>query len=415
MALPVRLLPISEHWDCHSCARCCRGSVIPLTEDDQAKIRSQGWNEHPEFRNTKILVRASFGSRRKVLAKRSDGSCVFLMDDGRCRIHLEHGREAKPGVCQAYPLQLVPHHHAAYLTLRRSCPSAAAGRGAELSLERDDIRRVLKQRKKALVPAAAPRLAGRRQLSWKDADRVFGSLARLMTASGYPMVRRLVHALLLCESLELCDLSCLDARQQGELLAMLEESVPEEASPLFRERRPPSRTEAGVVRQSVFQFLRLHPQVAVRERWRDRLVVAGAAFRFLRGRGRVPNLVGATSQATFESLESPLGPLDPEVLEPLNRFLETATASARYCLLLPRRWGVVDGFRNLAFAYVAGMWLMRLFASDSQPNREMMADIVVALDRGQGFAALTDSRHRRRIRFLAKPGQLPALAAWYAQ
>ena len=415
MALPVRLLPISEHWDCHSCARCCRGSVIPLTEDDLAKIQSQGWNDHSEFRNTKIVVRASFGSRRKVLAKRSDGSCVFLMDDGRCRIHLEHGLEAKPGVCQAYPLQLVPHHHAAYLTLRRSCPSAAAGRGAKISLERDDIRRILQQRKKKAVPGAVPCLAGRRRLSWKDTDRVFGSLGRLMTAPGYPMVRRLVHALLLCDSLELCDLGCLDAREQGELLTMLEESAPEEASAFFRERRPPSRTEAGVVRQSVFQFLRLHPRVEVRERWRDRLAIAGAAFRFLRGRGNVPNLAGTGARATFESLESPLGPLDAEVQEPLDRFLETATVSARYCLLLPRRWGVVDGFRNLALAYVAGMWLMRLFAADAQPSREMMAEIVVALDRGQGFGALTDSRHRRRIRFLARPGQLPALAAWYAR
>ncbi len=415
MSLPIRSLPIVEHWDCHSCARCCRGSIIPLTKDDLAKIVSQRWQEHDDFRDTRIVVRHSFAVRQLVLAKRPDGSCIFLMDDGRCRIHLDHGIEAKPAVCQTYPLQLVPHDTSAFLTLRRSCPSAAASRGRELSQDRSDVRRLLRRRKDTLKARPAPPLTPRYSLPWKDLARVLQTLARLMNDSHYPVVRRIVHALLVCDSLHLCDMRELDAREQGELLTILRESVLDEASSFFHDRKPPTRTGLALLHQSIFHFLRLHPDVTLRETWRDRFTLSRAAWRFLRGRGEVPDLGTLSETVTFESLQAPLGPLAPNIAEPLNLFLETAAASSRYAVLRSSGWSVVDGFRALALTYVAGIWLARLFSCESPLTRDEMVNIVVALDRGQGFAPLTNSRHRRRIRGLSQSGQLAGLVAWYAQ
>ncbi|MHB8902954.1 MAG: YkgJ family cysteine cluster protein, partial [Thermoguttaceae bacterium] len=250
MSLSVHTLPIAEHWDCHHCARCCHGSVIPLAEEDLAKIRSQRWDEHPDFRGQKVVVRRGLLRGQKVLAKRSDGACVFLTDQGRCRIHLDHGPDAKPVVCRLYPLQVVPHEQAALVTLRRSCPSAAAGRGRKLDVERDDIRELLRLKKEKIPVPAAPRLTGRIRMPWKDLERVLRTIAELMTASHYPVVRRLVHTLLFCDALEECDLRRLENRSQAELLGMLEDAVLEEASSFFRDRRPPDRTSAGLVRQS---------------------------------------------------------------------------------------------------------------------------------------------------------------------
>ncbi len=414
MLLPIRSLPIVEHWDCHSCAHCCR-SVIPLSEDDLAKIESQRWHDLPEFQGTKIVIRRGFASRRKILAKGRDGSCVFLMKDSRCRIHLDHGIEAKPAVCQVYPLQLVPHGNAAYLTLRRSCPSAAANRGRKLEADRSDVRRPLRQQKSKLAAPRAPVLTGKARLPWKDLERVLRVLAQLMNDSHYPVVRRMVHAILVCESLELCDLRHLDARKQGELLGVLAESVLDEASGFFRERKPPSRSTMGIFRQSVFHFLRLHPDVQLEESWRDRLALTGGALRFLRGRGRIPTLGGIWGDVSFESVEERLGPLEQRVAEPLDLFVETAAASSRFALLRPPGWRVLDGFRSLALTYAVGMWMTRLLSRESGPTRDMMVGIVVALDRGQGFEPLTNSRHRRRIRGLSQPRQLARLVAWYAQ
>lgn len=415
MSLPLRSLPIVEHWDCHSCARCCRGSIIPLTQEDLAKIVSQRWHEQPEFRGSRIVVRRSLANRQLILAKRPDGACVFLMDDGRCRIHLEHGLEAKPIVCQTYPLQLVPHDTAAYFPLRRSCPSAAAGRGRAATLDRPDIRRLLQRQQDKLQPRAVPPVTARIRLPWKTTGRVLQTLGRLMTDSHYPIVRRVVHALLVCDALEQCDPRRLEERQYGELLSMLADSALEEASPFFRDRTPPARSTLGLFRQSVFHFLRLHPCAKLRETWRDRLALTTGAWRFLRGRGVIPRLGTAAAPATFESLEEPLGPLDPRIMEPLNLFLETSAASSRYVLLRPSGWNVVDGFRSLALTYAAGMWLARFFSHEAELTRDAMVDIVVALDRGQGFEPLTGSRHRHRIRGLSRPGQLAGLVAWYAR
>lgn len=414
MSLPIRALPIVEHWDCHSCARCCHGSEIPLTESDLAKLESHHWNDQVDFKGTRIVVRSGQGGRQKVLAKRPDGACVFLMADGLCRIHRDHGPEAKPGVCQTYPLQLVPHDQVAYLTLRRSCPSAAAGRGRKLEANRDDLRRLVRLGRERIQAPPAPPLTRQIRLPWKDLDRVLHGMARLMSASHYPVVRRLVHTLLFCDALEQCDMRRLEPRKQAELLTLLEESVLEEASQFFRERKRPDRITAGLMRQSIFHYLRLHPEARIQEDWRSRLLLTRAVLRFIWGRGAVPNLAGGFA-ATFQSLEEPLGPLESRVLEPLNLFLETASVSARYILLLPTGWNVMDGFRNLALSYVAGMWQARLFSTGSKPTREMMVDIVVALDRGQGFEALTNFRQRRRIRALSLPDQLAGLVAWYAQ
>lgn len=415
MALPIRPLPIAEHWDCHSCARCCRGSIIPLTEEDLAKIESQRWHEHPEFRKTRVVTRLSLFSKRKVLAKARDGSCVFLMPDGRCRIHLDHGLEAKPAVCQMYPLQLVPHGNEAYLTLRRSCPSAAASRGRKLETERSDVRRLLRFHKDRLKAPPVPRLTRRVRLPWKDLDRVLHSISRLMTDSHYPVVRRVVHALLVCDALDQCDPRRLDARQQGELMTLLEESVLEEASGFFRERKPPDRSIAGLFRQSAFHFLRLHPRIEFKESWHDRFVLANATIRFLWGRGVIPTFGSSSANTTFEETEQPLGPLEARIMAPLNLFMETAAASARYAVLRRGGWTTVDGFRGLALTYAIGLWLARVYSRESELSRDSMVDIVVALDRGQGFAPLTNSRHRRRIRGLSTPGQLAGLVAWYAQ
>ena len=130
--MSIKTLPIVEKWDCHSCGYCCRGTVIPLDEDDLRKIREQEWENVPEFRGIKTTTRLGLIGNQRVLAKKADGSCVFFTDDCRCRIHEKFGAEAKPAICQMFPLQVVTLDRQTLITLRRSCPSAAADDGREL-------------------------------------------------------------------------------------------------------------------------------------------------------------------------------------------------------------------------------------------------------------------------------------------
>jgi lysine-N-methylase len=127
--LSLKPLPIVEHWDCHGCGLCCHGSTVPLDDEDLSKLQAQKWDEDPSFRGAKTVVRTRIAGTSATLAHKSDGSCVFLTAEGRCRIHELHGFDAKPKVCRQFPLQLIPLDGRALVAARRSCPSAARGEG----------------------------------------------------------------------------------------------------------------------------------------------------------------------------------------------------------------------------------------------------------------------------------------------
>ena len=91
VALPILVLPVApQRYSCHGCGNCCRDFTVQLSERDLAKLREQRWEERlgepvtTEFRG------------RTYLRQRDDGACVFLMDDGLCRIHREFGFAEKP-------------------------------------------------------------------------------------------------------------------------------------------------------------------------------------------------------------------------------------------------------------------------------------------------------------------------------
>ncbi len=129
MSLPIVTLKSEERWDCHQCGVCCRGSLVALSRADLDRLDAQKWHEDPEYRNTRITVVNNSTTRPRRLAQRSDGSCVFLADNGLCKIHMRFGFTEKPTYCQAFPMQLVVHERQAIVTVRRACPSAAAERG----------------------------------------------------------------------------------------------------------------------------------------------------------------------------------------------------------------------------------------------------------------------------------------------
>ena len=91
-----------QRYSCHGCGNCCRDFTVPLRDEDIAKLDAQGWEETlgfspiVEFRGTKYL------------RQRDDGACVFWLEDGRCRIHAEHGFDEKPIACQLFPFSLTP-------------------------------------------------------------------------------------------------------------------------------------------------------------------------------------------------------------------------------------------------------------------------------------------------------------------
>jgi len=416
VTLPIKTLSIVERWDCTSCGQCCRGAIIPLDGADLQRLRSQQWDKHPDYRGVKTIVRQGVFPRRYRLAQRDDGRCVFLTEQGRCRIHEEFGLAAKPLVCRMYPLQLVPLDDVALLTVRRSCPTAAADQGRELLAHREAVRQFVRERPQLAQTVLPPAISGNARRSWQDTRLVTGTLERLLTDSQYPLVRRMVHGLRFCDLLAQCRVVKQDRQQWSELVTLLAEGVRQEVADLFRERVAPGKAASVLFRQTVAEYLRLHPRFAVQPSWRERLRLASAALSFARGKGPVPRLHDSFPDGTFEAIEQrKLGHLGAELQQPLQRYFETVASSHQYAVLSRRGWSLIDKFRALAVAYPVALWMVRYFCGDRAPEADEIIDIITAIDRGQGWGPLVGRQHLRRVSQLAGLGELERLVIWYAR
>lgn len=416
LTLPIKPLPMVERWDCAGCARCCRGSLVPLDDDDLQRLRSQHWDRHPEYRGIPTVSRQGLFRRRYHLAQRDDGSCVFLTDQGRCRIHQDFGFDAKPLVCRMYPLQLVPVDQTAWLTLRRSCPTAAADRGREVVEYRDEVRRYVREHPPLAQAVCPPAIRRGLRRSWQDTLLVTDAIENLLTDSRYPLVRRLVHGLKFCALLAQCRIKKQDGRQLAELVKLLAGSGRQEVAEMFRQRAAPGRAAAVLFRQVVADYLRLHPRYVVRDSWRERVRLAKVAMAFARGRGPICAMHDSFPEATFETLEaSKLGHLSETLQQPLLRYFETMAVSKQYAVISRPEWPLVEKFQALAIAYPVALWMLRYFCGEREPAADDVIDILTALDRGQAYGPLIGGQHRRRISQLATLGELERLAIWYAR
>lgn len=415
MASPIKPLPVIERWDCHQCGICCRGSIVNLSADDLARLQAQRWNERPEFQNKPTFVREGWLGHNYRLAQREDGSCVFLMADGLCQIHKEFGFDAKPFMCRMFPLQIVPRDNATNVTLRRSCPSAAADQGRTVAEQIEFVRTLIRDRFPADAAPVPPAIKPGEHRGWGVARALLQTFERLLSDERYPPVRRLVHALTVTRLVEAARTKSLTDEQLCELFAVLERGAPNETGDLFSSRPAPSRAGCVLFRQIAAEFVRLHPRYQARPGWKARWQLMTAAWRFVRGRGKVPRIHSFYPEATFEQLEQPLGNLGTAVMTPLARMFETTAASGSYALANRGAWSIVESLRMLTVLYPVGLWMLRWISVGRTPLATDMPEIIVALDRGQGFAPLAGYKQRRRIHLLAQLGDLERLVVWYGR
>src|SRR5438552_13351854 len=142
MAWPVRHLPVLQNWDCHGCTNCCRKFIVHVTDEERRRIAEQGWESEPELGGVPLFAREGpWWARRHHLTHQPDGACVFLSEQGRCRIHERFGADAKPLACRLYPFILVPAGDHWRVGLRFACPSAAANKGRVLAAHAHDLDR----------------------------------------------------------------------------------------------------------------------------------------------------------------------------------------------------------------------------------------------------------------------------------
>ena len=146
MRLPIYIpeLP-AQKYSCHGCGSCCRDFTVQLTDADVQKLHEQGWKERL---GQEYVVKFRGHSWLK---QTDDGACVFLGDNGLCKVHAEFGLEAKPLACQFFPFMLSPNTRDTHIGISFACGSVVASKGAPLQTHRDDVRRMGE-----LLPVSAP-------------------------------------------------------------------------------------------------------------------------------------------------------------------------------------------------------------------------------------------------------------------
>jgi lysine-N-methylase len=408
MRSKLRTLPIVEHWDCHGCTACCRQTTIQLNAEDLARLEQQRWHERPETQGMRIVRRSFLLGGAKILAHQADGSCVFLTEAGRCRIHEVFGADAKPYMCRLFPLQVLRTDRAAIATVVRSCPSAAADRGRAIGEHLAFLKRLMGD-KADRDASAAPPIVGRTRRSWDDCHRVAEAIERLLIDERLPLVRRLVHGVRFCNLLAQCKLRRVEGDAFVELVVATEQLARGDAGHLFQDREPPSKRTSRLFRRLGAHFIRCVPGGRLTRTLGDQWRVMRLSGRLSRGVNVLPELHPRFPAISLEKLERPLGPLPADVLRPLDRFYEAHVVSKRYALSQPG-CSLVNSFWRLAFAFPMSLWMLRWLAADREPAVEDMVQIVVALERGVLLPALS-----RAAGYLAESGQLERLIAWYGR
>jgi lysine-N-methylase len=414
MRLPIVTPSTQEKWSCHQCGICCRGSIVPLDDADLQCLAGQKWEEHPDFQGTPVTTKLSIASNRYRLSHREDGSCVFLLENGLCRIHAELGFDAKPKICRIFPLQLIPRDKDIALTIRRACPSAAADLGISVDDHLPWMKKMAEEGKLFLNAAPAPIFKHGETRDWKIARVFLNTVSELLRDERYPPVRRVVHAIRLAELLHRAKTATMSDAKVEELIAAIRTVVYEEAKPYFSERVAPNASARILFRSMASDYARLHPRYRARKGIGERIKLLRNAVSIFRGRGALPDLKPALPAGSFEDLEKALGRIDPSIDLPLTRMMETTSASYMYAIADRGQWSLIESVLGLAATFPIGLWLLRWSSIGREPTVKEMFDIVVALERGQGASQLTGKVQRSRLRTLASSGELARLVVWYA-
>ena len=419
MPLPVRSLTVLQNWDCAGCSDCCRTYHVSVSSAEKEMIAKQKWDDDPDLKGIELVVHdRKIGDR---LNHGTNGVCVFLGPDNRCRIHAKFGSAAKPLACRLYPFMLIPAGDHWRVGLRYACPQSIADAGRPMPEHLSDLREYARIQESDLGRPPEgdppPPLQAGQSVDWPDLFRFVSAISELLNADT-PMERKLRTVLAFASMMRKSQFEKVSGAKLGEFLEIVSAAVAEDVS-----ADPATVARPGWVGRSLFR------QVAAVYARKDLglghgdLVSRGAlgrmaaAWRFAMGRGSVPTVHAAIPNgATFEAAERPTGRLTPASEALLTRYYRTKVESLQFCGRVNYRLPFWDGLESLALTFPVLMWLRRVIASDGMPDERAVEAALKIVDDNFGFNPLLGSFKQRTILgSIRTKDDLPRLVAWYGR
>lgn len=419
MAWPLRHLPVIQQWDCHGCVSCCRDYRVYVTDAERENIAGQDWSKETDLAGIPLVVQEGWWRKTRYrLNQRDDGCCVFLSEQGRCRIHERYGSEAKPFACRLYPFVLVPAADHWRVGLRFSCPSAARNQGRPLPEHAAELRELAGQLEQlsgaGRTTMAPPPLQGRQRVDWPDLWRFVQVLLSFLQDRRDRMERRLRKCLALAALCREASFDQVQGDRLAEFLAMVANSIDAEVPPDPASLPPPSWVGRVLFRQALAVLIRKDSGPERGPVTQRRLALLGAAWLFACGRGSVPALHGLLPQTTFAQLEEPAGPLGEAEEAVLERYYQIKVGALQFCG--PANFGLSfwSGLEGLALTLPAILWLVRAFRD--LPRQERVVRAVAMVDHNFGCSPhLGRALQRFGLRVVARRGEIEKLIGWYSR
>jgi lysine-N-methylase len=416
-------LPTIQNWSCHNCGGCCRQHAIEITDEERQRILDQRWEQDEAIGPGQPTVVSSGGkwwSRGFRLAHRADGACVFLDENGLCRIHAKFGEEAKPLACRIYPYAFHPAGGKVTVSLRFSCPSVVANRGDAVSKRAAEIRKLAR----AVVPPGVtelspPEITPGQQTDWPDFMRFVNALDATMAESSGNVSSRLNSALFWINLVSDARFDDVKGARLGEFLQLIREAASAEVSAAAGKVEEPTRLARTQFRLLVGQYARRDTAVELESGWRGRWRLLMAAIRFARGKGVTPPMQDCFREVPFDALEQSFGGLPDGADELFTRYFRVKIQGLNFCGRGYYRVPLVEGFRSLALIYPSILWLARwLAAGDGKTSLSIdkIARAMAIADHHHGFSPAFGQRSfRGRVRLLARMGEIDRLCNWYSR
>ncbi len=157
--------PPGQNYDCVQCGRSCQGNLQvradPFFEKEMRK--SPLAESYTKETGLRPIHRGEEGFR---VLRRQDEQCIFLDQDNLCKVHAEHGSEAKPLACRLFPFSVTPTPDGYFVRLSFYCTAVKANHGRQAIEHRKDLESLLERIEFKKVGFEPIHLAGGTYFDW---------------------------------------------------------------------------------------------------------------------------------------------------------------------------------------------------------------------------------------------------------
>jgi lysine-N-methylase len=407
-------LPQNQNFTCHSCTHCCRTYIVTVTDEERERLLRQRWEEKLSLSADELFQRVDVGGEREKwrLGHDESGACVFLAEDGLCRIHAEFGENAKPMECQIYPFAFVQTGNRARVNLRFACPSVAGNHGKSIRAQQRALERLAQRYLAAAEKPSSPILRDGVEITWEQCDAMAQTFIAAVTDESLDLTARFLCASQLLEVLRHVP-SADRIKNFGSYRAQLAEGIPSEGV----QRVKPKHGTRVLFRQLAAIYGKKESEASG---WSNFIT----ALSLIAGKGELPPLQPHLPKARFEDLEHPIGSLDNESIELLTRFYRVKLSSLAFFGSAHFGYTFIEGLGALLLTYPMILYFARWFGREGEAPAEpalggslalpAVSQAVQLIDAAYGYRrALALEAQQKRIGLLTQEGALSRLIAWY--